>query len=302
MLSFLVGLPGSGKSTFLAYLMSKAKQTILLPGWEEDTGCMLVPRLKVNGVQLGTVRILTRPDWFVPSRLPRLAELVGKDRAELVVLDPVDDYLDDGINENDNLAVRVALTGLAQLAKRTGAAVVATRHPGKDPANVMVGSRAWRAVPRSILELIEDPGPPRRRLIQSFKDSLGQDVATRYFDLVGEPGSPRAFVLGNAVAELVVAEAKEVPDRIERWTIDQAEELVRGLLADGEMEAKRVYQAAQEERFTERTIKRAAERIGVVYRREGNGQLHRSYWSLPVCAPDSTPDGPSGYSGQPGPE
>jgi hypothetical protein len=281
MLSMVVGAAGSGKSTFLAHLMSKARNTIMLPGFEEDFEVMTLPRLEVCGVDLARVHVLDRGDWTLPACHARLVNEVKRWDADLVVIDPISSYLDEMASENDARAVRTALEAVSRVARETRAACVAVRHPGKGSGNVMVGSREWRAVPRSIVELLMDSGPTPSRMIQLHKDSLGQGTMPRRFDLVGEPGQPRRFEIGDLVAESEVYLAQEVPDRLERGKVDRACDLIRCLLADGEMLAKEVYRRAEEEKLSDRTMDRAAAKLEIVRRREGQGADHRSYWSLP---------------------
>lgn len=284
MVTALAGETAVGKSTFQAHLASVAKRPILMPG-EEDVARAIVPRMKANGVDCRAVAVI-RPsqDWELPFARGRLLKAIAAHGADLVLLDPIDDYLATGFSDCDYSAVRALLQGLRQVAESTGAAIVITRNSGKDRNNVMVGSRAWGTVPRSIVELLKDPGPPPRRIIRPFKDSMGQDAPARYFDLVGEKGAPKTWRWGDEVAAGVVELAKEEPDRIERLKIDQAEQLLLAVLATGEMESADVYRAAEREGIKDRTLRRAAERLGVQLRREGTRQEHRCYWSLPAVA------------------
>jgi hypothetical protein len=281
MVTAVVGEPGVGKSTFEAHLCRLAGRAIVLPG-EEDVARLLKPRMLVNGVDPATVRvILPGSEWYLPECKERLIRAIQFHRARLLVLDPIDDYLPPGFLEADACQVRQILQALRQVAEATAAAVVLCRHPGKDPNNVMVGSRVWRALPRSIVELLRDPGPPVRFIIRPYKDSLGREAPARYYDLVGEKGEPKVWRFGEVVAEEVVRLAKAEPDRIERKKIDQAADLLRALLAcGGEMESSEVYRAGEREGLKDRTIRYAAERLAVSLRREGTRQDTRCYWSM----------------------
>ena len=280
MLTLVVGQAGAGKSTFIAHLMRQAKRSILLPGYEESFEAMTLPRIRACGIDPSAVRVLHAGDWTLPTCRERLIRAVRDHGADLVVWDPIGSYLNEAGSENDGQHVRPALECAARIAAETDAACVAVRHPGKDPRNVMVGSREWRAVPRQIVELLLDPGPPAARMIQLHKDSLGQEVLPRAFSLVGDSRKPRRFELGEEVQEADVELAQLVPDRIERSKIDRACELIARLLANGEMLAKTVYQRGEEEKLGDRTMDVAARRLAVVRRREGNGTEHRMFWSL----------------------
>jgi len=281
MLSLVVGRPGSGKSTFAAHLMSLAKKVVFLANAEDNATRLFLPRLRANAVTLKNVLIL-QPSWGrLPSCKHRLIDEVTSHGADLVVADPIDSYLAEGATDNSYLEVRALLEALAELGQETGAAVVGVRHVGKAADNVCPGSRGWEAVPRSVVELVVDRGPPPRRIIRHYKDSLGLDAPTCYFDLIGAPGKPRVFTLTGNVDPGAVELAKEVPDRIDRLKIDEAKELLLRLLAEGEVEKQAVIKDGEALRLSDRTLQRAAEALRVVIRRDGKGRGHKTLWSLP---------------------
>jgi hypothetical protein len=191
----------------------------------------------------------------------------------------VDSYNGDA-QENDGPAVRTCLEALVRVAQDVPCAVVAARHPGKLVTNLCPGSRQWYAVPRAVIQLTYDEGPPERRFLKVRKPAAGSIPQPRKYDLVGAPKEPKRFVLGS-VADASDVEVSEVGDRIDRWKIEQAEELLRGLLAEGEQESGYIYQTAERERLGDRLVRKAAQRLGVIVRREGTGKEHRSCWSLP---------------------
>jgi hypothetical protein len=278
--SLVVGDPTSGKSTFGAWLMARARRPVLLPGAEEDVEVMTLPRMEAHGVNLAELLVLDDADYTMPTRKNQLAELLARHRADLLWIDPIDSYVGD-TEENNGMAVRATLEAFAWLARFTSCAVVATRHPGKAPGNVLPGSRQWRAVPRVVLELVVDPGPPQRRLIRPNRDSTGRDAPPTLYSLEGEKGRPRIWTWGEPIDATEVEVIRAVPDTVDRWKIDQACELLRALLAGGEMDSRAVYQRADQEKINDRMVRRAMQRLGVQVRRDDYGVNHRSYWCLP---------------------
>src|SRR5262245_9401759 len=71
-LTLVAGAPNAGKSTFGAWLMGKAKYTLVLPGHEESVGAMTVPRMKAHDVPLGQVFVVTKGEWTFPHYKERL--------------------------------------------------------------------------------------------------------------------------------------------------------------------------------------------------------------------------------------
>jgi len=278
-LTFLIGTPGAGKSTCGAWLCSRAKRPAILPGCEESVEVSLVPRLAANGVALERCLILDGRLWSMPHDRQALTDVLQRHRADLLWIDPVDTYVQE-CGENEGQGVRAALEALARIAVDVPCTVVCARHPGKDPRNLCPGSRQWRAVPRVILQITLDDGPPVRRYLRMVRDPFGGDVGPREVHLDGFGRMPRTFRLGD-LASASAVETSSISDVIDRTMIDAATDLLTALLAGGEQESKAIYKHAEEERLKDRTVRLAARRLGVIVRREGVGLEHRAYWSLP---------------------
>lgn len=292
-LTFVVGRKAAGKSTFGAWLCTNATRPLVLAGAEESVSAQLLPRLRAMGADLVNVGLLRDFRWQLPDHRDKLLERVREHRADLLWIDPIDNYVNVR-TENDPDTVRAALEALVRIAHATGCAVVCARHPAKAKDNLMPGSRHWTNVPRVILELVRDDGPPRRRFIRCHEDSLNSDIRPRFFDLVGEKRKAPILKWGEFLDEAEAAAAAE-RDRLERTKIDEATELLRGLLSEGELESTFIYLRAEQERLGERTVRMAKDRLGVVVERRGNARDHKSYWRLPT--PDSgTPAGTDGHT------
>jgi len=280
-LTLLVGRPGCGKSSLSALLCSLAIRPLLLTGWEESLSLTTIPRLRAHSVPLKEVCIIDpQLAWTFPGSSKRLLEAVRQWGSSLVVLDPIDAYLDVNTNANDGQGVRGMLQELVLIAATTGCAIIGIRHPGKDPNNVCCGSREWAAVPRTIIEVMHDDGPPEKRLIRPYKFSLGARPEARAFTLVPQSGSPPVFNLGDIV-DRSEADLAAVTDTVERSKIDRALELLPLILSEGEMLAKEVYAMGEIEKLGDRVLDKAAARMKVTRRREGQGASHKVWWSLP---------------------
>lgn len=237
MLSLVIGLPSAGKSTFMAWLIAQAGCAVLLPGFEEVVEVTTLPRLLANGVNTRLLRILDDRDYRLPRDKKKIASILRGWEAQLLVLDPIDSYMEEELNENTGRDVRLLLESAAWIAAETGAAVVGVRHPGKDRTNPLPGSRQWRAVPRSIAELMSDGGNPPRLLIRHYKDSLGQDAKPREFRLEGERGRPRKFLLAGEVDATLNDLASAASDPSGRRKVLEAAQLIRHLFQQDEKPA-----------------------------------------------------------------
>jgi hypothetical protein len=280
--TLLIGKPGAGKSTFGSHLVARAKRSIVFSG-EEDIRRVVLPRLVTAGVDLARVRFVPAgEDWRFSRDPTKLVELIrATPGTELVYVDPLDDYLAESVDEDRNRPVRRVLQCFTSAAEATGIAIVVVRHPGKDPNNLLAGSRAFHTHPRAILHLDLLDDVPDRGIILPHKPPLGRRTPPRYYDLVGGEREPKRFVLGDLVEPGRAVEVREVPARMDRYMIDQAVELLRRLLAGGkEMDSVDIYRAAEHIRLQAMTVRRAAERIGVKRRWEGRRGDTKCHWSL----------------------
>lgn len=277
-LTLVVGVPGAGKSSLGAWLCARAKRPAILPGSEESIGAALLPRLVAARVPLDRCLLLDGRQWVLPPDRSRLAEALANHQADFLWIDPIDPLIGD-LSENDGQAVRACLEALHWIAERLKIGIAAARHPGKARDNVCPGSRQWRAVPRVVLRLDLDHGPPLRRFLVSVKAYGGVHPRPREYNLVGEEGEPCRLNLGPEVSDAEAA-LGEVSDWIDRRKIDVAAEWLENILIDGEQPSTWIYTAAEAERLSDRTLVRAAHQLGVRYRREGQGRGHLCYWFL----------------------
>jgi hypothetical protein len=177
-LSLLYGHEGLGKSVLTAMIAAHATLG-LLPGelhgkptnvefvaFEDDRAAVIVPRLSAAGADLTRVYFHGGELGDEPLTLPDDAEAFGhaiKAReSRLVIVDPLPDTMREGLKDNNNGDVRKALIPLHAMAQATGACVLGVTHPNKgatEAANKVMGSKAWRSVPRSVLIY----GGPRRQ-------------------------------------------------------------------------------------------------------------------------------------------
>lgn len=277
-LTFLIGMPSCGKSSFGAWLASQAQRPAILPGSEESVEAALIPRLAANQVALERTLILDGRLWSMPHDKAGLVAALRDHRADLLWIDPIDSYAGEA-QENDGQAVRAVLESFVALAAAVPCAVVAARHPGKQAGNLCPGSRQWRTVPRQILHMTVHEGPPLRRFIAVVKEPTGARPRPRECRVFGEPGEPGRFTLGPEVSDAELSGTDE-SDEVERWRIDDAGAFLLAILKDGELESGEVYKRGEAERFTDRTLRRAAKKVGVQIERSGNGREHKSVWKV----------------------
>ena len=327
------GRPGVGKSTVLLDLAARVSRGDAMPdgsheldapsgvlvtaATEDSTADTIVPRLMAARADLSRVHEVTgkvdakgEQHPITLDDIDVIREVVVQHGIRYLVADAFMALIPAGVDSGRDPAMRRVLHPLADLADETGVAIVANRHhkKGGGPAIEKGGeSTAIGAVARSVLVAGVDPHDQQggHMVLATVKENLtapGDRPAWSYrivstpVDL-GDGGPPvdigRVEWLGSseATAEQV---AHGPADHEEMSDTDECVEMIRGLLADGPRTGREVKSECRKEGFTDRVVRRARERLGVITRREGFGSDGRSMWRLPAPLRDHAGPPPRG--------
>jgi predicted ATP-dependent serine protease len=116
-----------------------------------DTERVFLPHVVENGEK----RFLS-----FPKDLKAIRDFVLLNEIRLLIIDPVPSVIDEKLDTYKDSSVRQALTPLAELAQTANVTVLGLLHVGKSDSpdfnNRVLGSRAFTAVPRSVLALMRD--------------------------------------------------------------------------------------------------------------------------------------------------
>ena len=204
-LALLAGREGIGKST-VGYTMAAditrgqlagqylgQPKSVIVAATEDSWEHTIVPRLMAADADLERiyrVDVTTFEGIATGLSLPRdltaVERSVLKVDAALILLDPLMSRLDGKLDTHKDAEVRQALEPLTALADRTSAAVVGLIHVNKsssgDPLTLIMGSRAFAAVARSVMYVMTDPDDESIRLLGTPKNNLGRtDLPTLVF-------------------------------------------------------------------------------------------------------------------------
>jgi hypothetical protein len=312
-LALLGGREGIGKS-ILAYTWAADLTRGRLPGvyggsprgvivaaTEDAWEYTIVPRLMANNADLTRVYRVevttadgTEGSLSLPRDLADVERLARTHDATLILLDPLLSRLDAELDTHVDAEVRLALEPLVRLATATDASVLGLIHVNKtttsDPLTMLMGSRAFVAVARTVLFVMVDPEDERRRLLGTPKNNLGRcDLPTQAFRIVGvkvadtdegEVWTGKVEWLGEAaqtIREAIVAATVTTGDRTA--TQEAADWLADYLTTQGgEADSATIKAAGAAAGHSRASLLRARDRVRVVT--DARGFPRRTYWAL----------------------
>ncbi len=311
-LTVLAGAPGTGKTTLALQWAAALSAGELLPGaaplgrqpprrvliWsgEDDPADTLVPRLIAAGANLDYVGIVSgmgaegTTRAFDPAHdMEALAQAVGEQGGDvsMILLDPlVNAVVGDS---HKNTEVRRSLQPAVDLAQRMDAALLGITHftkgtQGRDPLERVTGSLAFGALPRVVIGAGRAAGTD---------DTSNQLVFVRVKANNAAPGGGYLYhieqvTVGDHIATNAIVYDASVdgtarallgdPERDAKEKPDDAADFLRGLLGDGPIKAKEVFESADEAGFSVGQMRRAKTKLHALVKKDG---LNSWLWYLP---------------------
>jgi energy-coupling factor transporter ATP-binding protein EcfA2 len=194
-LALLAGREGIGKST-LAYTLAAQitkgtlegqyfgkPKSVAVVATEDSWEFTIAPRLRAAAADLSKVFKVESadPDEF-GIRLPRDIDELAAGAIErdvgLILLDPLMSRVDSKLDTHKDSEVRQALEPLVKMGIDSNAAVLGLIHVNKsgstDPLSTLMGSRAFSAVSRAVLYVVQDVEDPEIKIMMQAKNNLGR--------------------------------------------------------------------------------------------------------------------------------
>jgi archaellum biogenesis ATPase FlaH len=155
----------------------------------------------VNVQDVKKVKLDERP-FSLSHDLHVLEENIKKIQAVLVILDPLMAILGRNIDSSRDQNVREVFTPLAQLAERTGCAILIIRHLNKGNSDNILyrgaGSIGIIGAARIALLVAHDPEDEQKRVLATTKNNLSKMASNLTFQIVeNERGVPHIQWLGE---------------------------------------------------------------------------------------------------------
>lgn len=314
-LTVLEGDPGVGKSTLAlqvaAYVSSGRRllpnvapieptSVLILPSFEDGTADTIVPRLMAADADCTRIHELrgvayngaaqSAPLSF-PNDVEALREAIMSHGARLVILDSLTTSLSPGTDLYRDMDVRKALVTLARVAEETGVAVIVIRHFTKSGRGNAVaaggGSVAISGVARVVLQVHKAPDDDSKRILAVAKCNVAMVSPSLQFSLEDAGTCARIRWEGESSHSADDLVALRVPDDGEREVTEEASDWLRVTLGVSVLPRSEVIELAKRAGYRERTVQRAAKRIGVKHKRGGFGAP--GLWELPP-SPENASD------------
>lgn len=288
-ITIIQGDPGEGKTTFVLALAALLTQGLPVPGGadgqppmniiyqtaEDGLADTVKPRLTALGADCSSVLVIDESERELTLSDRRLAQAIDEAGAGLLVLDPIQAYLSDGVDMHRANEVRPIFKRLGQLAERTGCAIVLVGHmnkmQGAKSAYRGLGSIDFRAAARSVLLVGRSRDDSDVRVVVHDKSSLAPEGASILFSLHSDTGFSWRGFCDTTANELLSGTGPSATKT------EQAEHLLLELLKDGEVASEELLKRSSALGISERTLKIAKQNQGVVSVRRGD----RWYTKLP---------------------
>lgn len=287
-LTIIQGDPGEGKTTFVLNLAAKLSKglgfetknensdnpiSVIYQTAEDGLSDTVKPRLEEAGADCDYILVIDDSEKFLTMNDDRLEKAIEKTKAKVLILDPIQAYLGNGVDMNRANEARDMTKRLGQLAERTGCAIILIGHmnkaSGSKAAYRGIGSIDFFAVARSVLLVARVAEQPNIRVVAQIKNNLAAE------------GNPVAFELQdnkfNWLGEYDITVDELLGGYSKTNKLQQAKQMVKGLYGKNTtISSKDMESRASAIGVSKRTLDMAKQELHIKLKRKGDSW----YWDL----------------------
>lgn len=293
-LTIVQGDPGDGKTTLILNIAAKlsrgegldnemklsAPMNVIYQSAEDGLADTVKPRLEQAGADCERILVIDEKDKSLSMADERLEKAIAQTKARMLILDPIQAYLGGGMDMNRANEARNMTKKLGALAEKYQCAIVLIGHMNKAAGNKAayrgMGSIDFFAVARSVLLVGRVEGEPNIRAVVQIKNNLAAF------------GHPKAFALSEGgfrwLGDYEIT-ADEVLGGIvpKANKMEQAKQMLRELsLTSGAVKSNEVFDMADEQGISKRTLENAKRELGIRAKKINNSW----YWELDKIKPE----------------
>ena len=287
-LTIIQGDPGDGKTTLvlnIAAWLSKGEGldsemklsepvNVIYQSAEDGLADTVKPRLELAGADCERILVIDEKEKSLFMVDERLEKAIVQTKARMLILDPIQAYLGGGMDMNRANEARDMTKKLGALAEKYQCAIILIGHMNKAAGNKAayrgMGSIDFFAIARSVLLVGRVEGEPNIRALVQIKNNLAAF------------GHPKAFALSEDGFQWLgdyEITADEVLGGIapKANKMEQAKRLLRELAeTNNAMQSNEIFNLADEQGISKRTLENAKKELGVRAKRINNTW----YWEL----------------------
>ena len=308
--TLMAGREGEGKTLLVCWLAARISRgqldgerrhdpaDVVYIGLEDDRSTVIIPRLIAAGADLDRFHFVDVANDIVFTLEADLADLttaLAHRNVGLVVLDPLDAHLGT-IDSYKKAEVQAAIGRLAHLTQELRCGALGLAHFNKAGVTELLarinGSKAFATAVRSVLAVGTHPDNENDRLCVLAKANMTSklDVPALRFRIEGTtiPPTDDGPDITTARVTILGEETGHHPDQLlatptgeERNLTDEATDWLQDVLADGPVARAEIITLATTEGFTDKVLRRARERLGIIADRDTGTRGRPSAWKLP---------------------
>lgn len=293
-LTIIQGDPGDGKTTLVLNIAAKLSRgegldsemklsepmNVIYQSAEDGLADTVKPRLELAGADCERILVIDEKEKSLSMVDERLERAIVQTKARMLILDPIQAYLGGGMDMNRANEARDMTKKLGALAEKYKCAIVLIGHMNKAAGNKAayrgMGSIDFFAVARSVLLVGRVEGEPNIRAVIQIKNNLAAF------------GNPKAFALSEdgfqwlGDYEITVDEVLGgIAPKANK--MEQAKRLLRELaLASDAIQSNEIFDMADEQGISKRTLENAKRELGIRARKINNSW----YWELDKVKPE----------------
>lgn len=197
-----------------------------------------------------------------------------------MIIDPLVAFLSGRIDSHRDQDVRRALHALSATADRTGVALLIIRHLNKagggSPLYRGGGSIGIIGAARAGLLVAPDPSDEKRRILAVSKSNLSEKAPSLAYRIVGDEQHDCARIVWEGHSDLRAEDLLNPPRETKR---DAAVEFLESALVAGPVPARELFERAEAEGISEKTLRRAKDELHVKsFRRGEEGHIGSGAW------------------------